>query len=55
MLVRDDYEGKKAALEAKISDKLGVPWKVDINILAIWPYAKEDSYMKGNPGSCLHE
>lgn len=53
--MRDDYENKKDELEKKISDKLGVPWKIEINPLAIWPYAKEGSYMRGNPGSCLHD
>lgn len=40
-------------MEQKLSDKLGVPWTIDINPLAIFPYAKDD-WGKTSLGSIIY-
>ncbi len=39
-IVREDYESKKPDLEKKLSEILGQDWKVDVDPLALWPYAE---------------
>jgi hypothetical protein len=51
--VRDEFENNKADLETKLSKALGAEWKVDINPLAIYPYAQEGSYAQRSLGACL--
>ncbi|KPM38497.1 hypothetical protein AK830_g8051 [Neonectria ditissima] len=51
--VRDDWENVKGDWEQKISDALGVPWTIDINPAAIYPYAEPDSYGANSLGSCI--
>jgi hypothetical protein len=51
--VRDEFENNKAELEKKFSAQLGdVAWKIEIDPLAIWPYATSD-YPKDSLGACL--
>ena len=52
ILVRDDWENKKADFEKKLSDLTGASWTIDINPLAIWPY-HNDGYAKDSLGSCI--
>lgn len=52
--VRDDWENKKTDHEQKLSDVLGQPWTVDINPLALFPYAK-DGYAKESTGSMISQ
>jgi hypothetical protein len=52
--VRDEFENNKAELEKTLSTVLGgVEWKVDINPLAIYPYAEQDSYAQRDLGGTL--
>ncbi|PVH78322.1 hypothetical protein DL98DRAFT_550165 [Cadophora sp. DSE1049] len=51
--VRDGWEGKKADLEAKLLEQLGVAWTFDANPLAIYPYAEEGSYGHHSLGDCI--
>jgi hypothetical protein len=39
--VRDDYESKKADYETEISELLGFPVKININVNAVWAYAQD--------------
>ncbi len=50
--IRDAYESKKTDFEKQLSDLLGVPWTIEIDPNAIYPYAKED-YAKNSLGSCI--
>ena len=52
-LVRDSWENKKGEIEEQISTLLGEKWKFDINPLAIFPYAAEDSYGHRSLGDCI--
>ncbi|EPE05230.1 hypothetical protein F503_03835 [Ophiostoma piceae UAMH 11346] len=52
--IRDNWENKKAEFETKISEKLGTAWTIDVNPLAIFPYASND-YAKESLGSLLAE
>jgi hypothetical protein len=52
-LVRDGWEAKKGALEEQMLTLLGVPWKFEVNALAIYPYAEADSYGHNSPGDCI--
>ncbi|KAI1121256.1 hypothetical protein F5Y10DRAFT_282630 [Nemania abortiva] len=52
--VRDAWDAKKEAIEAKISETLGVAWTIDVNPNQIYAYAK-DGYAKENLGGCIHE
>lgn len=52
--IRDKWETKKADFEAKISQKLGTAWTIDINPLAVYPYASND-YAKESLGSLLSD
>lgn len=51
-IVRDEWESKKASLEQQLSEKLGATWTIDINNLAIFPYAKDD-WAKSSFGSLI--
>jgi hypothetical protein len=51
--VRDEFENNKADLEKQLSTALGAEWKVDINPLAVYPYAEADSYAQRSFGACL--
>jgi len=51
--VRDGWEAKKGALEEQMLTLLGVPWKFEVNALAIYPYAEADSYGHNSPGDCI--
>ncbi|KAI0397975.1 hypothetical protein F5Y17DRAFT_256931 [Xylariaceae sp. FL0594] len=54
--VRDSWDVKKAGVEKKISDILGVEWTIDVNPNQIFAYAKPDNaYVQQNLGSCLYE
>ncbi|OAQ64907.1 hypothetical protein VFPPC_06097 [Pochonia chlamydosporia 170] len=53
--LRDKWEDKKADLEKQLSDALGTPWTIDININQIYPYAKDGTYAKESPGGLLHD
>ena len=41
--VRDDYEAKRADYETEISDLLGFPMKINIDVNAVWAYAQNVS------------
>ncbi|RDB28048.1 hypothetical protein Hypma_002190 [Hypsizygus marmoreus] len=41
--LRDNYESEKAALEAKISEMLGTPFKININPNEVWAYNPADN------------
>ncbi|KAL5314132.1 hypothetical protein ACEPPN_018556 [Leptodophora sp. 'Broadleaf-Isolate-01'] len=51
--VRDGWEGKKADLEAKLLEQLGVAWTLEANPLVIFPYAEEGSYGHHSLGDCI--
>lgn len=51
-LVRDEWENKKAEYEQRLSDLLGAPWKIDINLPQVCAYA-QDGYAKESPGSMI--
>ncbi|KAG4430519.1 hypothetical protein IFR05_014005 [Cadophora sp. M221] len=51
--VRDEWENKKAGLEAKLLETLGVAWTLEANPLAIFPYAAEGSYGHHSLGDCI--
>lgn len=46
-LVRDNYEGDKEDFETTISEKLGVPFKININPNEVWAYATDSSSSAG--------
>jgi hypothetical protein len=52
--VRDDWEAKKADIEAKLSEILGTPWTFEVDLLQIYAYAQE-GYAKENYGAYLFE
>lgn len=52
--VRDDWDAKKADVEARITEILGVPWTIEVNPNQIYAYAKS-GYAKENLGACIHE
>ncbi|KAJ8104576.1 hypothetical protein ONZ43_g7784 [Nemania bipapillata] len=52
--VRDGWDAKKEAIETRISETFGVPWKIDVNPNQIYAYAK-DGYAKESLGDCIHE
>ncbi|KAH7329921.1 hypothetical protein BKA65DRAFT_597075 [Rhexocercosporidium sp. MPI-PUGE-AT-0058] len=51
--VRDSWDSKKADLEAKLLEQLGVAWTFDVNPLVIYPYAEEGSYGHHSLGDCI--
>ncbi|KAH7140784.1 hypothetical protein EDB81DRAFT_885492 [Dactylonectria macrodidyma] len=51
--VRDEWENAKGDWEKKFSDLLGAEWTININPLAIFPYAEEGSYGHSSLGSCI--
>ncbi|KAK3382723.1 hypothetical protein B0T24DRAFT_602357 [Lasiosphaeria ovina] len=50
--VRDEWDSNKASIEGQLSELLGVPWTVEANPNAIWPY-HNDGYAKESLGSCI--
>jgi hypothetical protein len=50
--VRDDFENNKEDWAEQLKGITGVDWKIEINPLAIYPYADSD-YPKQSLGSCL--
>ncbi|KAJ9149791.1 hypothetical protein NKR23_g4092 [Pleurostoma richardsiae] len=50
--VRDNWEEKKPDFEKQLSEALSVPWTIDIDPKAIYPYAKE-GYAKESLGKCI--
>jgi len=50
--VRDEFENQKEDWCEQLKEITGVDWKIEINPLAIYPYAEED-YPKQRLGSCL--
>ncbi len=51
--VRYEYENNKADLEKQLSTAMGAEWKIDINPLAVFPYAQEGNYSQKSLGSVL--
>lgn len=54
MIVRDDWEIVKSNLEDKVKDLLGEKYSLEVNMLALYPYAADSSYAKSSPGSMVH-
>ncbi|KAK7757513.1 hypothetical protein SLS62_000528 [Diatrype stigma] len=52
VVVRDEWDNKKANFEKQLSDILTVPWTIDVNPNQIYAYAK-DGYAKESLGNCL--
>jgi len=50
--IRDSWDNVKAGHEKRISDILGEPWTVDVDPLAIYPYAQDD-YAKESTGDMI--
>ncbi|KAL6691755.1 hypothetical protein J3F84DRAFT_352048 [Trichoderma pleuroticola] len=50
--IRDEWENRKADFEKRLSDLLGAPWKIDINLPQVYAYA-QDGYAKESPGSMI--
>jgi hypothetical protein len=50
--VRDEFENNKEEWQDQLKEILGTEWKIEINPLAIYPYA-EDEYPKTRLGTCL--
>lgn len=53
--MRDEWDNKKAELEAQMSKMLGETWTFDVNPLAIYPYTEAGSYDKAILGNCIFE
>jgi hypothetical protein len=51
--VRDEFENNKADLEKQLSAAMGTEWKIDIDPLAVFPYAPEGNYSQRSLGSVL--
>jgi hypothetical protein len=43
LAVRDNYESEKEDYETKVSELIGVPFKININAGEVWAYASEGS------------
>jgi hypothetical protein len=52
IIVRDEWDNKKADIEDQLSEVLTVPWTVDVNPNQIYAYAG-DGYAKESLGSCI--
>ncbi|KAI1831280.1 hypothetical protein DTO006G1_7636 [Penicillium roqueforti] len=52
--IRDTYESAKETIEANISKSLSVPWTIEVNPLALYPYA-DSSYAKDDMGAMIVE
>lgn len=50
ILVRDEWEKKKSDYEQRLSEVLGEPWKIDIDLRQVCAYA-QDGYAAESPGS----
>ncbi|KAL7947965.1 hypothetical protein V8C42DRAFT_342952 [Trichoderma barbatum] len=50
--IRDEWENKKPEYEKRLSDMLGEPWKIDINLHQVCAYA-QDGYAVESPGSMI--
>ncbi|KAH7312608.1 hypothetical protein B0I35DRAFT_462573 [Stachybotrys elegans] len=53
--VRDAWDQKKESLEKDLSEVCEVAWTVDIDPLAIYPYAESGSYAEKSLGSALKQ
>lgn len=51
-LVRDDWEIVKSNLETKVQDFLGEKYSLEVDMLALYPYATD--WAKNSPGSMVH-
>jgi hypothetical protein len=51
--VRDEWEKKKADFESELAVLLGTPWTIDINPLALYPYAEENSWASNSLGNVI--
>jgi hypothetical protein len=52
-LVRDEWLSVQADVEQQLSDSMGTEWKIDIDPLAIVPYAEDGSWGRDSPGSLI--
>ncbi|PTB70315.1 hypothetical protein BBK36DRAFT_1107249 [Trichoderma citrinoviride] len=48
--IRDEWENRKSEYEQRLSDMLGEPWKIDIDLRQVCAYA-QDGYAAVSPGS----
>src|SRR5579859_3873128 len=52
LLVRDDWEIVKSNLATKIQELLGEPYSLEVDMLALYPYASD--WAKTSPGAVVH-
>jgi hypothetical protein len=50
--VRDDWDSSKDGLEKSISDVLGQPWTIEVDMNQLYAYCKE-GYAKASTGSMV--